>query len=511
MKKNTLASASLLLVLAICLLAAPLSAQSFQKYVALGDSLTAGFQSGCLVQRNQANSYPAVLARTFGITDFQQPLVQEVAVTDPPGDTCLGPVFDASTGSITVTDVSQMGGPLNALLPRPYDNLGLPGFNVADLTEIRHGNPAGNDKEKIAALVLRNFPPFPFDGMNAIDEADILLAGATGDTLVSLWIGNNDVLGAATSGIVVDGATLTTAADFEAAYQAILDSLHPSTRLVAANVPDVTAIPFTTTIPPVVVDPATLQPVLIDGHPVSLLGEGDDAFPCVLQGGQDLGCPLPEGTLVNLSASALLGMGIGIPRALGGTGLPLPTGKINATGVHPGVVLYPDMVALLRSRTDQYNATIASKIGAAGGALWDTHAFFDDVRAHGYTIGGITVTTQFVRGGIFSYDGVHPSNIGYAIVADQLVQTLNAQGPQVLPRPSVSAAFFTPNVPQPAPTPGSAEPGGAWQYTFSTWRGVMSRFAPNLGPLTLPEIPRVAPAAPRRQPTRTVGLRGGDE
>ena len=496
MKMKTFGPASL--AIALCLLAAPLSAQAFTKYVALGDSLTAGFQSGCLVQRNQVNSFPAVIARTLGIADFQQPLVQEVPVTNPPGTTCLFPAI--VNGSITVTAQSQMGGPLNALLPRPYDNLGLPGFNAADLTQFKHSNPlAADSKDQIGALVLRNFPGSPFDGTSAVDQADILLGSASPPTLVSLWIGNNDVLGAATSGIVVDGVTLTTAAAFDDAYHAILAGLLPSTRLVAANVPDVTAIPFTSTIPPVLVDPATMQPVLIGGQPVPLLGEGDAAFPCVPTP-PDLGCPLPQGTLVNLPASALLAAGFGIPKAAGGTGLPLPHGHIGVDGPHQGVTLYPDEVALLRSRTDEYNATIASAIAGAGGALWDTHSFFEQVRANGYTIGGITVTTTFVSGGIFSYDGVHPSNIGYVVIADQLIQTLNAQGPDVLPRPSYSAALFTPNVPQPVGSP--VEEGGAWHYSQTTWKNLLS----TLG-VAASTFPATSDRTPPRlaRPTRIIG------
>ncbi len=496
MKKKAFALAGL--ALAVSFPAATLCAQSFQKYVALGDSLTAGFESGCLVQRNQANSFPAVIARTLAIADFQQPLVQEVALTNPPTTVCLGPVLAGT--SITVAPVSEMGPPLNALLGRPYDNLGLVGFNAADLTAFKHANPLGDSKNQIGALVLRNIPGFPLDGTSAVDQADLLLGPANPPTLVSLWIGNNDVLGAATSGIVVDGVTLTTAADFDAAYSAILTSLLPSTRLVAANVPDVTAIPFASTIPPVLVDPTTMQPILIGGQTVPLLGEGDAAFPCV-RAAPEPGCPLPEGTLVTLPASALLAAGIGIPSAAGGTGQPLPHGHIDATGAHTGVTLYPDEVALLQSRTNDYNATIAASIGAAGGALWDTHSFFEDVRAHGFTIGGVTVTTQFESGGVFSYDGVHPSNIGYAVIADQLIQTLNAQGPDVLPRPSFAAALFTPNVPQLAS--GAVEDGGAWHYSFTTWKNVLAAFGVDAA---LPQRP-AAERTPTRlaRPTRTLG------
>ncbi len=123
----------------LALAAAPVSAQ-FDHYVALGDSLTAGVEGGCLVERNQEASFPAVLAAALHMTDFEQPLVQELALTSPlVGPPCLGAVFANNT--ITVGPISQMGAPLNSLLPRPYDNLGIPGANVDDLVHLTEGNP----------------------------------------------------------------------------------------------------------------------------------------------------------------------------------------------------------------------------------------------------------------------------------------------------------------------------------------------------------------------------------
>ena len=39
-----------------------------------------------------------------------------------------------------------------------------------------------------------------------------------------------------------------------------------------------------------------------------------------------------------------------------------------------------------------------------------------DVAQHGLPIGGLTFTSNFLTGGLFSYDGVHPTAIGYAYV-----------------------------------------------------------------------------------------------
>ena len=69
------------------LLASPAlpQATTFHKYVALGDSLTAGVSGNCLVTRHQLRSYPKLVADALGIGDFQQPLVSERAVSGPTG------------------------------------------------------------------------------------------------------------------------------------------------------------------------------------------------------------------------------------------------------------------------------------------------------------------------------------------------------------------------------------------------------------------------------------------
>ena len=50
----------------------------FSRYVALGDSLTAGFASGGLAEVNQAVSYPALIfQQTDGSRVFEQPIVSD--------------------------------------------------------------------------------------------------------------------------------------------------------------------------------------------------------------------------------------------------------------------------------------------------------------------------------------------------------------------------------------------------------------------------------------------------
>lgn len=450
------------------LLAAPAFSQTtFRKYVALGDSLTAAFEGGCLVQRHQNRSFPKVVATQLGITDFQQPFVSEKALSSPlTGPACLGAVVAGNT--ITVGAVSQQGAPLNATLARPYDNLGIVGANAADLVDLKVANPAGGTANRFAALVLRNFPGGPFEGMSAVDEANLL-----NPDLVTVWAGPNDVLGAALSGAAIEGVTLTPIAVFEAKYTQIMTGLRATGRtVVALNIPDVASIPFTTTVPRFLVNPATRQPVLVGGQPVPLLGSRTTASCSTAP------CPVPDGTLVTLGAASLLAQGVGIPVALGGTGQPLPDGSFSAPAtLNMGVLLYPDEVALIRQRAVDLNARIASIAAGNGATVVDMHSIFDDIVAHGYDVGGgIVVTSSFLSGGIFSADGFHPSNIGYTIVAKIVLEHLNSVTDSDFELPDMAEAVFTPDTPVvSAAAAGPVVEGLA--YTLQMWKDLVRSVA----------------------------------
>lgn len=467
---------------AIAFLAAgSLSAQTtFHKYVALGDSLTAGVQGACLVGRNQKVAYPALVAKSIGITDFELPLVGESTTVTNPSSACLGATLSGT--SVFPGPVSQPQGPLNGTLSRPYDDLGIPSARVQDLVDLTTSNPTAGGVQSAAALVLRNFPGSPFAGLSAVAEANLL-----SPDLVTLWIGNNDVLGAATSGVAIDGVTVTSLADFNEKYGEVVNAIKGSGRtLVFLNIPDVTAIPFTTTIAPFTV---------VGGHTIPFLGPRTTSTCSVAP------CPLPAGTLLTLQAQAFLSAGHGVPAAAGGIGDALPDGGTDLTtgALSPGVILYPDEVALLQQRTNDYNATIAAAAAANGGILIDIHTIFNDIKANGVKIGGISLNTGLLVGGLFSADGVHPSSVAQAIIADHIILALNASKGTDFEEPNFATALFTPNV-----------PGGAAATISSNdfWRAIFAMFPP--GPdVELPAEQRQTPVAPSREPrgARRIGNR----
>lgn len=497
MKRNSFSAAPIAVVLFS--VAGPLAAQAFHKFVAVGDSLIAGEESGCLVERFQQRSWVRIAATQLGITDFQQPIISEKALSNPlTGQPCLGPVI--VSGTISVDAVSQMGTNTNAALARPYDNLGIIGLPlIRDFVDLKTSVPGRSSVDDIAALIWRNFAGGPFEGKSAVDEANLL-----SPDLVAFWGGNNDVLGAVLTGVAIDEVTVTPVTAFEAKYSQVLTGLKASGRtLVTFTIPDVTSIAFTTTIPPVVVNPKTRQPVLVNGAPVPLLGSrpnGACASPP---------CPVPAGTLVTLYAASLLAQGIGIPAALGGRGLPLPDGSFDPVTLtlSPGVLLYPDEVALIRQRTDDLNAKIESVSSSNGAIVIDTNGIFKQIKANGYQVGGITLTADLLTGGILSYDGAHPSQIGYAIIADEFIKALNAAKGTTYERPNLSQALFTPNVPSPSSL--VFPPEGFLEFSWEAWSNLLSSFSPSAGfEIVAPELLEpedasrpVLPESARRNPT----------
>jgi lysophospholipase L1-like esterase len=269
-------------------------------------------------------------------------------------------------------------------------------------------------------------------------------------TIVTVWIGNNDVLGAAVRGVAIDGVTLTPAATFRAAYQTLITALATTgARVFAANLPDVTTIPFVTTIPPVVVSPSTGQPVLVNGQPVPLIGP--------------TGGPLPSGSLVTLAASSLLAQGVGIPTSLGGRGTPLPN----------EVVIDPTERATIQDRVAANNQAIRDICQAANVPVLDVNALLRELSTQGRVVGGVTYTGSFLSGGLFSYDGVHPTDMGYAIVANEWIRFLNANGgalPEVdlLPFTGISASVSR----------SSVVPHTAWEFTPEAYAALLAAFPP---------------------------------
>ncbi len=367
-------------------------------YVAIGNSLTAGLQSNSLYESSQKYSYPALIARQGGVEDFQQPLIQDPGI---PGRMRIEKIDPFATKADPPNPT-----PLNATLPRPYNNLGIPGailFDAIDNEDFATKSAQRNNP--FFHLILRDSQL----GGSVFEQAI-----AQNPTLMTVWFGNNDILSYATSGGTTVLPTTANPDLFTAIYSQLAGALAQTAgvsglKVAIANIPDVSVIPFVNTVPPFIINPETGEPVM----------------PFIGVTPQDK---------VLLTALEFINQGFGIPEALGGNGQPLPG----------HVVLTVEEQQFVADRVSRFNQTIAAIASQFDFALVDIQTRFNQIHANGYQLGTATLTTQFVTGGIFSLDGVHPTSVGSGLIANEFIQAINQKfGVQI---PEVQIGTIPPSI-----------------------------------------------------------------
>jgi hypothetical protein len=88
------------------------------------------------------------------------------------------------------------------------------------------------------------------------------------------------------------------------------------------------------------------------------------------------------------------------------------------------VVLRAAQAAQIRATVNAYDEIIDDDARKHGAALVNIHALLHRILVHGFEANGVRMTNEFL-GGIFSLDGVHPTNTGYAIVANAFIRALD--------------------------------------------------------------------------------------
>jgi lysophospholipase L1-like esterase len=456
----------------------PLTAGSadFSKYVALGNSLTAGFSDGALFIKGQEGSYTNILSQQFALVGggaFKIPYTN-----DNIGGLLFGGLQNPAFGTrlyfngvgpvpVSGTPTTEVFNPAIATAG-PYNNCGVPGAKSFHLLSPTYGSAAG----------LANGTANPYYVRFAPNETTSVLAYAMSQTptFFSLWIGNNDVLGYATTG--GDGTNPITppsgvpGVGFDGTYAALVTTLTSAgAKGVVANIPYVTSIPFFKTVP---YNPLSAK-VLGSGD--AAVGVGTiNALNAQLYGplkaaltffgagdrinllSTTVSNPLliKDESLTNLSAqltaaftptlgaqtAAFYGSVFGQARhataadlillttqtAIGAapSGIPAPLNKFGITyPLQDKHVLIPTEIAELKTATDAYNVTIKSLADAKGLAFVDANAIMKKIDEGGIVANNYTMTSTFVTGGTFSLDGVHPSPRGYAFIANKFVEAIN--------------------------------------------------------------------------------------
>lgn len=365
----------------------------FSVYCAAGTSISAGFQSGGLVDRHQVHSFTSIFAQRLG----------KVVTADGRGDFTfqsynndgLPPLLRIL--SVSPLIISRSGGVLGTAQnnpPAPFHNLGVPSaiaFEFLDSTFYYSPAIHPNATQYFNEIVRHS---------GTIAQQLI----ARGPTFVTWEYGANEVLGPATSG---HAPSASTAANYAAIVTNSMNLIHgflPNTKVAVCTVPDVTSIPYATTFSAFTIS-------LTTGQPVPLIGPG--------------GVPLAEGDFVLLNAANLLATGQGIP--VGGYNYVNPGAPGTGAALPDSVVLDAGEAAATRAQIDGMNAVLDSVALRPYVAKVDFHGLLEDIATNGLRLGGNLYTTAYVTGGLFSLDGVHPNDLGQALFANELIDAVNAR------------------------------------------------------------------------------------
>lgn len=364
-------------------------------YVAIGNSITAGYQSGALFQEGQTYSFPNLIAQALGSADFQQPLMPY------PGTGELR-VLETLYPSAKIGTLGQTQNlPTNILLARPYNNLGIPGAIVWDAIDTSSAIERAQQRSNpFYMFILRDQNAF---GKSMIDQAARL-----NPTVLTFWLGNNDVLGYATSGGTrgtnlggggIPPRTLPTErAVFEIAIQtafAKIKQMMPTTKVLVADIPDPTATPFFTTVPRTLPKPGTPS---IQMNIYYKNKEGQTGT-------------VGENDYVLLTAQQKLQLLIGLS----------PSNPLESEYVLDNA----EMSIALQAIAD-YNNILRTQAELHGFVYVEMNAFLNQVRNTGFDIAGEHYTPKFISGGMFSLDGIHLSARGNAAVANKFIEAMNA-------------------------------------------------------------------------------------
>ncbi|MAL17634.1 MAG: hypothetical protein CL670_14405 [Balneola sp.] len=226
---------------------------NFSNYVAIGNSLTAGYMDAALYNAGQGNSVAAMMNAQFevvgGTENFNQPDINSVngfntAVANPNSQVGILGRFKLDTSIPGPSPV--VGG--DAITPytgatNELNNFGVPGIQVGQLLTAATGGPNSDMNPAYSPFYARFASNPSQDGSNG----STILGDAisAGPTFFSLWIGNNDVLGFAVSGATND-AIFTSTADYQTRFGAVVNTLMsvPDLKGVVIDIPPILAIPY---------------------------------------------------------------------------------------------------------------------------------------------------------------------------------------------------------------------------------------------------------------------------
>jgi len=373
----------------------------FLRYVSLGNSIAAGFQSGGINDSTQRRSF-AVLFAQQAQTPFTYPSLA--------GRGCPAPLVNNVTQQRVGNQPDDQPCDLRQTPPPRYlNNIAVPGLDVADA----FSNTASG---------LGTYSKLTQFFLGGRTQVQWLMAERP--TFVSVEIGPNDVLGAIISSTNPgDPAEVTSPAAFEADYRKLADSIAATgAKAVLFTIPNVTAVPYVST---------------------------GSTYWCIKNQpacGFTTPTPFPPTFSVNANcapAAAIPGSGGDQTLVPWTKGLPKIAAAAQGASttldcsVDTDVVL-PSEAANIIAAVQADNAVITAVADEHDWALFDINVPFAALRADG-TIPAFPDISQALSGGsvtfgpLFSLDGFHPSTAAQKLIANEVITAVNSKYGTTIP------------------------------------------------------------------------------
>jgi hypothetical protein len=366
-----------------------LNNEIFRSYVAIGNSITAGWQSGGINDSTQQQAYPRPPAIPMA-TPYTDPSLVK------PG--CPAPVANFQTqakvgaGAVPPPPPCSLRSP--ASVTDVLNNVGVPDARVLD--PITPSTVASN---ALTTFILGG-------------KTQVQRALDARPTFATIWIGANNVLQAAYTGILVptpevSNGIVGTQAEFQASYDQMIKQLQdsmPGIKGVLIGVPDASAIPLMSSGALIASSPQ------IQGAMALIVGQPVTVDPNCVGSAALISTPL----LLNLIKAG------NHPPVISCQADPDPANPVGNI-----FVLDPTERAELSGFIAGLNAYIKSMADAMGFVFWDPNPTLTGIRNSPQSLPFPSFAPTGTFGTAFSLDGVHPSAEGQKLIANNLITVIN--------------------------------------------------------------------------------------
>lgn len=416
-------------------------------YVAMGESITAGFSDNSLFAAAQMNSYPNIMAGVMSMAgggEFTQPYVNDnVGGINISGQQFWGPRFFFNGAGPAQASGSPSTEATN-VVPGPYNNMAMPLANAISFVAPGVGSMEGlmagaanpwyvrtassNDATMIGDVLMQqptfvtlvpghDFANYGLFGASGLPFGPLELDGPTG--MLAGVVGTIQALSATVpNGVITTLPDPTNTATFNTVpYNSI-----PLTAELAAQLNTALAPPYNAGLAGaqaaglISAEEVALRTLVAVAGNNPVLIEDEDLTDLSALG-------LPSIRLANandkISVFALQSLGA----------VPDPTNPLGIFGV---TIPAPDFVVLTANEINEIQAKVAAGNAAIaasipnGWALFDLAGLYNEIVTTGVSEDDFNMTGDLIFGGFFGLDGYNPTSRGSALIAKRMLEAIDA-------------------------------------------------------------------------------------